>query len=326
MTLDQATSQPKRELQGEIKLALRSFLNYLTLERNLSENTKVSYKNDLLRLLFAMQEKHSSLSEVKPESLQFYIGELYDLGLEPSSVSRNISAIRSFFKFLVSDKLIPKNPSEELSLPKQGNYLPTVLSIEEVNRLLQIPLTLSTEENQLAPYSTNTSVKMALRDKAVLELLYATGMRATEAVTLKQQDCFFDAGFIRVFGKGSKERLVPVGNSAIKSVKVYQSDIRAKISHLDSLDFLFLNARGKPLSRMTLFNIVRDHAKRAGINKEISPHTLRHTFATHLLEGGADLRAVQEMLGHSSIKATQIYTHIDRTFLKEVHASFHPRG
>jgi len=172
----------------------------------------------------------------------------------------------------------------------------------------------------------NPSPKFALRDKAILELMYATGMRVSEAVELKQQNLYFDAGFIRIFGKGAKERLVPVGRSAIEWVRRYQTELRVRLMRNYSEDYLFLNVRGKKLTRMSFYNIIVENATRAEITKEISPHTLRHTFATHLLEGGADLRAVQEMLGHSTIKATQIYTHIDRQFLKEVHTTFHPRG
>jgi integrase/recombinase XerD len=302
-------------LQSPFKSYLRDFLNFLTLEKNVSENTKVSYKNDLTRYLIFVQEKTMSADSISTDLIRLFLKNLSELGLEATSLSRNISAIRSLHKFLVAEKIAAKNVAEDISLPKQAQYLPTVLTLDEVNRLLEAPLK-----------PENPSPKMMLRDKAILELMYATGMRVTEAATIKQQNLYFDAGFIRVFGKGSKERLVPVGKSAQAAVAVYQLETRVRVMTKNSEDVLFLNARGKGLSRMSLYTIVTENARAAGITKAISPHTLRHTFATHLLEGGADLRAVQEMLGHSSIKATQIYTHIDRQFLKEVHTSFHPRA
>ncbi|ACF13938.1 tyrosine recombinase XerD [Chloroherpeton thalassium ATCC 35110] len=294
---------------------LREFLNYLRLERNLSENTKASYAHDLTRYLLYVQDSHENLDEVRAEDVRKFITELHDLGLEASSISRNISAIRSLHKFLSAEKKIRKNVAEEVILPKLGKYLPTVLNQQEVDKLLEMPL-----------HPENPKPKLAIRDKAILEFLYATGVRVSELVELKQQNLFFDSGFARIFGKGAKERLVPVGSSAIHAVETYQKTIRIKLVNRASADFLFLNARGKKLTRMSIYNIVQEYAQQAGIEKSISPHTLRHSFATHLLEGGADLRSVQEMLGHSSIKATQIYTHVDRAFIKEVHKSFHPRG
>ncbi|MFN3385907.1 MAG: site-specific tyrosine recombinase XerD [Candidatus Thermochlorobacter sp.] len=295
---------------------LRDFLNYLALERNLAENTKAAYRNDLARYLAFMAERHASLRTVTLADLQDFIELLGELGLESASISRNVSAIRSMHSFLVAEKELEKNLADSLSLPKSTRYLPTVLSQDEVFRLLDAPLQQS--ETPLSKYP--------LRDKAILELMYACGLRVSEAVALKQQNLFFEMGFIRVFGKGSKERLVPVGRSAIAWVEKYRAECRVKLMNKFSEDALFLNHRGKALTRMSLYNIVRQYALAAGITKPISPHTLRHSFATHLLEGGADLRAVQEMLGHSSIKATQIYTHIDRAFLKEVHKTFHPRA
>lgn len=303
------------DLQPQYKTYLRDFLNYAKLERNFSENTREAYKRDLTRYLFFIQERCPTLNDAASDHVRDYLKEISELGLESSSVSRNISAIRSLHKFLLSEKIISKNVAEEISLPKLTKYLPSVLTHDEVFRLLEAPMS----EKNLSP-------KFALRDKAILELMYATGMRVSEAVELKQQSLYFEAGFIRVFGKGSKERLVPVGRSAIFWVTRYQTELRVRLMGNHSEDYLFLNARGKKLTRMSFYNIITENARRAEILKEISPHTLRHTFATHLLEGGADLRAVQEMLGHSTIKATQIYTHIDRQFLKEVHTSFHPRG
>jgi integrase/recombinase XerD len=304
-----------KDLNGTYKAYLRDFLNYIRLERNFSEHTRVSYQNDLRRYLLFMQERLTNLNAATAESIREFVISLGELGLETTSVSRNISAIRSLHKFLASERLLERNVADDITLPKPGRYLPSVLSLAEVEQLLEMPMS---EKNEKPNYR--------LRDKAILELMYATGIRVSEAVELRQQSLFFDAGFIRVFGKGAKERLVPVGHVAIEWVQKYRVELRVRLMNKSSEDFLFLNARGKKLTRMSIYNIVQENARRAGIEKPISPHTLRHTFATHLLEGGADLRSVQEMLGHSSIKATQIYTHIDRAFIKEVHTSFHPRA
>ncbi|ASQ90063.1 site-specific tyrosine recombinase XerD [Prosthecochloris sp. GSB1] len=291
-----------------------SFLDYLTLERNFSVNTRQSYANDLVRYLRYFQELNRPLAEVSLPDIQDFVRKLHAAGLETRSVARNISAIRSLHKFLVRENTLGQNAAENLRQPKPAQHLPTVLSVDETFRLLDAPLT------------ATPPGKYRLRDKALLEFLYATGVRVSELVDLRQGNCYLDSGFARIFGKGSKERLVPVGASAVEWVRRYQRELRLKLSGRESGDYLFLNSRGTKLSRMSAYTIVRRSSVLAGITKKISPHTLRHTFATHLLEGGADLRAVQEMLGHSSIVATQIYTHIDRTFIKEVHKTFHPRG
>ncbi len=293
---------------------LESFLNYMLVERNFSANTRESYNNDLTRYLLFMQQNSRPIEAITTPHIEEFITELYTIGLEASSMARNISAIRSFHKFLVNERTLNTNPAENLHQPKQARYLPNVLTVDETLRLLEAPQTL------IPPG------KYVLRDKAILELLYATGVRVSELINIQQQSLYLDAGFIRIFGKGSKERLVPVGNSAIAWVKRYQTELRLSLVQQNSYDYLFLNSRGIKLTRMALFAMVRKYAVMAGIEKSISPHTFRHTFATHLLEGGADLRAVQEMLGHSSIVTTQIYTHIDRSFIKEVHKTFHPRG
>ncbi|TLU83016.1 MAG: site-specific tyrosine recombinase XerD [Chlorobium sp.] len=301
-------------LDVQYRSVLDGFLNYLLIERNFSENTRLSYKHDLERYLLFMQDHIGTLSDIRPPLVQEFITSLYHTGLEASSLARNVSAIRSFHKFLASDRILVTNPAENLHQPRQSRYLPSVLTVDETMRMLDAPLA------QIPPG------KFHLRDKAILEVLYATGIRVSELVNLQQQNLYFDAGFARVFGKGSKERLVPVGRSAIEWTTRYINEMRISLVRRDSEDYLFLNARGRKLSRMAIFNIVRQYASLAGIEKEISPHTFRHTFATHLLEGGADLRSVQEMLGHSSIVTTQIYTHLDRSFIKEVHKTFHPRG
>jgi len=293
---------------------LDAFINYLTLERNFSPNTKNSYTNDLHRYLCWMQEKGTTTDDINPEDIRAFLRELSKTGLEARSLARNISAIRSLHKFLAAEKQGRNNPSTDIRQPKLPGKLPESLTHDEVFRLLEAPLNFQPQPKQW------------LRDKALLEFLYATGARVTELCETTQLNCYFEEGFIRIFGKGSKERLVPVGSSAVKWIHRYQQEARPLLAGPQAQDHLFLNSRGKKLSRMGIFNIVRDYSVAAGIVKPVSPHTLRHTFATHLLEGGADLRAVQEMLGHSSIMATQIYTHVDRKFLKEVHKTFHPRG
>ncbi|NTV04990.1 MAG: site-specific tyrosine recombinase XerD [Chlorobiaceae bacterium] len=294
--------------------ALDSYLNYILIERNFSANTSESYSNDLKRYLLFMQQSSRPMTEITNRHIEEFIGELYSIGLEASSIARNISAIRSFHKFLVVERLLETNPAENIHQPKKARYLPSVLTVDETIRLLA------------APQAMNPPGKYVIRDKAILELLYATGVRVSELVNIQQQNLFLDAGFVRIFGKGSKERLVPIGGSAISWIKRYQTELRFSLVQRNSDDYLFLNARGIKLSRMALFTMVQKYAGMSGIEKNISPHTFRHTFATHLLEGGADLRAVQEMLGHRSIVTTQIYTHIDRSFIKEVHKTFHPRG
>ncbi|NTU52189.1 MAG: site-specific tyrosine recombinase XerD [Chlorobiaceae bacterium] len=293
---------------------LETFLNYLTIERNFSGNTRVSYLNDLGRYLSRLHELGISTGDVAPEEIRKFIRELHETGLEASSVARNISAIRSFHKFLLTERLSKSNPAENIRQPRQARYLPSVLSVEEMTSLLEAPL------------RRHPASSFMLRDKAMLELLYATGVRVSELTSISRQNLHLDDGFVRVFGKGSKERLVPVGQAASSWMKRYLEELRPQMARPTSKDIIFLNSRGGGLSRMAAWNIVRQYAIIAGIEKPISPHTFRHSFATHLLEGGADLRAVQEMLGHSSIIATQIYTHIDRTFIKEVHRTFHPRG
>ncbi len=293
---------------------LEAFLNYLTLERNFSGNTKSSYLNDLGRYLSWLQAAGVTPGEAVAGDIRKFVLELHETGLEASSVARNISAIRSFHRFLLTERLASANPAENIRQPKLGRYLPTVLTIEEMSRLLDAPL------RQHPPG------KCLVRDKAMLEFLYATGVRVSELTTLTQQHLYLDAGFVRIFGKGSRERLVPIGESAAAWVRRYQEELRPVLAGPKAQDTLFLNARGTAMTRMAAWNIVRQYTILAGIEKQVSPHTFRHSFATHLLEGGADLRAVQEMLGHSSIIATQIYTHIDRSFIKEVHRTFHPRA
>jgi len=231
--------------------------------------------------------------------------------LSPRSIARALSAIRGFHRFLVGEEQADDDPTQTIEPPKKAKTLPGVLSIAEVNEILQRP---------------DVSSPLGLRDKAILETLYATGMRVSELTGLRQSQLLFDEELVRVFGKGSKERLVPIGRSAVKWITRYRTGPRTALaSKGKSRDTLFLNARGGSLSRMAIWNIISRYSREAGIKKSVHPHTFRHSFATHLLEGGADLRAVQEMLGHADISTTQIYTHVDREYLKEVHRTFHPR-
>ena len=296
-----------------MKEHLRSYLHFLELEKNASANTISSYKIDLARYLDYLETKEIILpNKIKEKDIAAFLGLLREFGLSPSSVSRNLSSIKMFHKFLVGEGVSKMNPAENIETPKLSKTLPDVLNQDEIETILNQP-------NPVEP--------LAIRDKAILETLYATGMRVTEAITLKQSNVNKDEGIVRVFGKGSKERLVPIGKSALKWIAKYLNEVRGNLSKQGSgQDVLFLNARGRPMSRMAVWNIVRTYTTKSGIKKEVHPHTFRHSFATHLLEGGADLRAVQEMLGHADIATTQIYTHIDREYLKEVHRTFHPRG
>ncbi len=251
-------------------------------------------------------------SQVNKKDLNSFFSSLNKTGLSSNSAARYYSSIKGFFRYLFIQNYIKENPMEKVSSPKLKKGLPLVLSVTEVDSILARP---------------DTSNVLGLRDKALLELLYACGVRVSELLGLKVSDLFFNEEMIRVFGKGSKERLVPVGRSAVKWVKEYLIKSRPMLEKKHkSENFLFLNKRGTKLSRMGIWKIVDKYVKDAGIKKEVHPHTFRHSFATHLLEGGADLRAVQEMLGHADISTTQIYTHIDREYIKQMHKDFHPRG
>jgi integrase/recombinase XerD len=288
------------------------FDNLLSLEKGSSPNTREAYRRDIERLIeYATMKGLADPSSLTPKLLREYVYHLKDIGLAPASIRRAISATRTYFKFLLGEGMLPKDPSEKLETPKAWRTLPEVLTVAEVERLLASP---SIDE------------KLGFRDRALLELAYGAGLRVSEWISLQVRDLTLEEGLVRVFGKGSKERLVPIGRRAIGSVATYLAELRPRLDQGESKGVLFLNARGKPLSRMGAWKILRFHVDRAGITKAVTPHTLRHSFATHLLEGGADLRAVQEMLGHASIATTQIYTHVDRDYLRKVHKQFHPRG
>jgi len=292
---------------------LKEYLSVLRLERNLSENTIASYKNDLTSLSHFLEEKNvADPSDISVSDLTNFFKSLTGFGLSSTSTARYFSSVKNFFIYLYSNKYIRENPVERLSAPKLSKNLPVVLTVEEVDSILSVPC---------------VNEKLGLRDKALMELLYACGTRVSELINLKVSDLFFNDEVIRVFGKGSKERVIPVGSSAIHWVNEYLLKSRPLLEKkLKSENILFLNNRSTKLSRMGVWKIIDKYAKEAGIKKEVHPHTFRHSFATHLLEGGADLRAVQEMLGHADISTTQIYTHIDRDYIKQVHKEFHPRG
>ena len=288
------------------------FADFLALEKGSSPNTRDAYARDVARFVeFCIVKGAAEPGAVTPRLLREYVYHLKDLGLAPASIRRNVSAVRSYFRFLVGDGLVPKDPSERLDTPRRWRSLPEVLTVAEVQRLLSAP---------------TLDDPLYFRDRAMLELAYGAGLRVSEWIGIGVKDLMLDEGLVRVFGKGSKERLVPIGRTAIGALAIYARESRPKLEQGRGRTVLFLNSRGEPLSRMGAWKILRKYVDRAGITKAVSPHTLRHSFATHLLEGGADLRAVQEMLGHADISTTQIYTHVDREYLRQVHRRYHPRA
>lgn len=293
---------------------LKEYLAILQYEKNLAGNTTASYKNDLSKFLNYIKEVGiTDLDNIDANNLFNYLKLQRELGVDSSTSARYLSSLKGFFRYLETNRYIRKNPTDKLTPVRIGRKLPAVLSFAEIEKMLE------------APANNDAG---GLRDKAILETLYSSGLRVSELINLKINDLYFDDEVVRVFGKGSKERIVPIGSSAIKSLKKYLSDARPHLEKKSKTqNFVFLNQkRGTKLSRMAIWNIVKRYAQEAGITREIHPHTFRHSFATHLLEGGADLRAVQEMLGHSDISTTQIYTHIDRNYVKQVHRDHHPRG
>lgn len=300
------------------KQELDLYLQFIKLEKGLSKNSIVSYKNDLERYLqfLLIEKKISGLDGVALNHIEDFLSFLIDHELlSASSLARNISSIRGFHEFAVAEGITSANPAELVELPRKARKLPEVLNTVEIEAMLETP---------------DTSKPAGVRDKAILECLYGTGMRVSELTDLEKDRLFFEIGFIRVIGKGSKERLVPVGEIAQEALELYMETARPLFFNPKKADKaknkVFLNQRGGALTRMSVWNIVQKAAKEADITKPVYPHIFRHSFATHLLEGGADLRAVQEMLGHSSILTTEIYTHVDRSLLHQVHKEFHPRA
>jgi integrase/recombinase XerD len=295
-----------------LRFQLERFTDSLTLERGLAAQTLEAYRRDMDRLVdYATINGAKAPLDISSRLLREFVYYLKDLGLAPASIRRNISAVHTYFRFLLAEGVVTRDPSERLETPKRWRSLPDVLSVDEITRLLAAP---------------TLDDPFAFRDRAMLELAYGAGLRVSEWISLGVRDVLMADRLVRVFGKGSKERLVPIGRSAIGAVATYIRELRPKLERGSGKGVLLLNARGDPLSRMGAWKLLRKYVERAGITKDVSPHTLRHSFATHLLEGGADLRAVQEMLGHADISTTQIYTHVDREYLRKVHKQFHPRG
>jgi integrase/recombinase XerD len=288
------------------------FKQYLQLEKSLSDNTVQAYMQDIEKLneYLIIINAERSPQQIVLSDLEKFVQWISELGMTPSSQSRIISGLKNFYKYCLQEDIVNKDPTALLEGPKLKRALPDFLSFNEIESIIGT-IDLSTQEG--------------VRNKAIIETLYSCGLRVTELVNLKISCLYLDIGFIRVIGKGDKERLVPVGESAIKHINIYRNNIRVHIPiKKDNEDVLFLNRRGRKLSRVMIFMIIKELAKQSGITKNISPHTFRHSFATHLVEGGADLRAVQEMLGHESIITTEIYTHLDREYLRDTLQKYHP--
>ncbi|WP_347549773.1 site-specific tyrosine recombinase XerD [Pseudalkalibacillus hwajinpoensis] len=292
---------------------VQDFLHYLIVERSLSKNTLDAYRRDLTQYLTFLKEKEAltSFGEVHRVQIVNYLYALKDQGKASTTIARNIASIRSFHQFLLREKAVDQDPSVHIETPRTERKLPKILSTTEVEQLLEAP-----------DYST----PFGKRDRAMLEVLYATGLRVSELVDLKLEDIHLTMGFIRTIGKGNKERIVPLGKMARDALTTYLDEGRGQLMKQNRTDMLFLNHRGERLSRQGFWKILKKLAVQARIVKPLTPHTLRHSFATHLLENGADLRAVQELLGHADISTTQIYTHVTKTRLKDIYSTYHPRA
>ncbi|HEY9000593.1 MAG TPA: site-specific tyrosine recombinase XerD [Mucilaginibacter sp.] len=294
--------------------AIKGFQAYLKLEKGLSDNSIEAYSRDIDKL---QQFADSQINNLKPDAftlndLRQFINWVNELGMIPSSQARILSGIKSFYKYLLAEDIIKNNPAELLEAPKKMRKLPDTLSYQDINKLIE---------------AIDLSKPDGTRNKAIIEVLYSCGLRVSELTELKLSNLYLEIEFVKVIGKGNKERLVPIGGEAIKALKLWIDHDRVHIPiKKGEEDMVFLNRRGSRLSRVYIFMLIKQLAEMAGIKKSISPHTLRHSFATHLVEGGADLRAVQEMLGHESITTTEIYTHLDREYLKETIISYHPRN
>ena len=291
---------------------IKHFVSYLKIEKGLAENSILAYQRDVLNLMDFAIKQHVEVEAIRVLHLKAFLTSIHELGIGARSQARMISGIKQFFLFLILEDVIKNDPSELLEMPKIGKKLPEVLEIEEIDALIAA-IDLSKNEGH--------------RNRAMLETLYSCGLRVSELVNLRFSDLFFEEGFIRVIGKGNKERLVPVSPSVEKEIGIYIDFIR-RHQHIQSgnENVVFLNRRGAKLTRVMIFTIIKNLANEIGLQKNISPHTFRHSFATHLLEGGANLRAIQEMLGHESITTTEIYTHLDQRFIREAIISFHPRN
>ena len=287
------------------------YKTWLRLEKSLSANSIEAYLTDLDKLIRFVESEGKDFATISYQDLQQFVAQLRDIGIHPRSQARIISGIKSFYRFLLLDEYITADPTELLESPKIGLKLPEVLTVNEINDILDT-IDLSLPEGQ--------------RNRAMLEVLYSCGLRVSELISLRYSDVYFDEGFIRVEGKGSKQRLVPISETAIREIKNYLLDRNRMVVKKGFEDILFLSRRGTALSRIMVFHIIKQQTEMAGVHKNVSPHTFRHSFATHLLEGGANLRAIQEMLGHEKITTTEIYTHIDRQFLRKEILEHHPRS
>jgi integrase/recombinase XerD len=303
---------PRLRAQIDQDFWLEGFRDFLALESGHSANTVESYLRDLRRLgEFATARGVRDPARLTRALLRDFVYLLKDLGLSAASIRRGVSAIRTYFGFLLGEGRVQEDPSDRLESPRRGRVLPPTLSVSDIEKLLASP---------------QVDEPLAWRDRALLELAYGAGLRVSELCGLGLTDLLLTENLVRIFGKGGKERLVPIGRSVIGAVSVYLHTKRPALDRGKSKGRVLLNARGEPLSRVGAWGVVKRASRRAGIAKPVTPHTLRHSFATHLLEGGADLRAVQEMLGHADLSTTQIYTHVDREYLRSVHKQFHPRG
>lgn len=292
------------------KLA-ENFLEYLSVERGLAQNTIQSYRRDLAAYQkFLAAKAKTSVEQATRDTIRDYMLDAKDKGLSASSIARALSALRMFYRFLAREQLIKADVSSYIDTPKLWKHIPDILSLKEVEQLIKAP---------------DLKTAQGKRDRAILEMMYATGMRASEACGVKANDVNLEIGFVRCFGKGRKERIIPLGRKAIEAVKRYLGSARPRFLKKGTATELFLNRSGKRLSRVSLWKLVQDYARKARIRKKIWPHLLRHSFATHLLDNEADLRSVQEMLGHANINTTQIYTHVTRDRLKRDHKKYHPR-
>ena len=295
------------------KLLIKRFLIYLRLEQSLSDNSVEAYSHDIELLMQHLDSiNHSKLlKDISQENIESFLAHLFDLGLSANSQARILSGIKKFYAYLLQEKLVEENPTQLISSPSIGRHIPDILSYEEICSMIDC---------------IDLSQPLGHRNKAIIEIMYACGLRVSEVTSLKISNIYIEDEFIRIFGKGDKERLIPISPSTIKTLYLYiDGERKSQNISTKHTDTLFINRRGSGLSRQMIFLIIKDLAEKAGIKKNIGPHTIRHSFATHLLEGGADLRAVQQMLGHSSISTTEIYTHISDQYLREVITLFHPR-
>lgn len=304
-------TEEKSENKDNDALIIRRYVQYLKLEKALAGNTQEAYMQDLEKLLNFLKAENIDFRKCTYENLQQFSAELHDIGIHARSQARIISGIHSFYRFLVLNNYIETDPSELLETPKIGLYLPEVLTVEEIDRIIET-VDMDKAEGQ--------------RNRAILETLYSCGLRVSELCNLKMSDLYFTEGFIKVEGKGSKQRIVPISQRAIKEIRYWLIDRQAWRIKPGYEDYVFLARWGKGISRIMIFHLIKELADKAGITKKISPHTFRHSFATHLLEGGANLRAIQAMLGHESITTTEIYTHIDRNRLRQEIIEHHPRN